>query len=40
LFVDNKVNSIEDGMKLAADAIDSGKAIKHLQKIIEVSNSL
>ena len=40
LFVDNKVNSIEEGMKLAADAIDSKKAIKHLQKIIEVSNSL
>jgi len=40
LFVDNKVNSIEEGMKLAADAIDSKRAIKHLQKIIEVSNSL
>ena len=40
LYVDNKVNSIEEGMKLAADAIDSKRAIKHLQKIIEVSNSL
>ena len=40
LFVDNKVNSIEEGMEMAADAIDSKRAIKHLQKIIEVSNSL
>ena len=40
LFVDNKVNSIKEGMKMAADAIDSKRAIKHLQKIIEVSNSL
>jgi anthranilate phosphoribosyltransferase len=40
LFVDGKVNSIEDGIKLAAEAIDSGRAIKHLEKIIEVSNKL
>ena len=40
LFVDNKVNSIKEGMKMAADAIDSKRAIKHLEKIIEVSNSL
>jgi anthranilate phosphoribosyltransferase len=40
LFIDNKVNSIEEGMKLAADAIDSGKAIKHLEKIIKISNSI
>jgi anthranilate phosphoribosyltransferase len=40
LFVDGKVNSIEDGIKMAAEVIDSGRAIKHLEKIIEVSNLL
>jgi anthranilate phosphoribosyltransferase len=40
LFVDGKVNSIEDGLKMAAEAIDRGRAIKHLEKIIEVSNKL
>jgi len=39
LFVDGKANSIEDGIKIAAEVIDSGRAIKHLEKIIEVSNS-
>ncbi len=40
LFVDAKVNSIEDGIKLAKEAIESKKAIEHLEKIIEVSNKL
>ncbi len=40
LFVDNKVNSIEEGIKSAAEAIDSGKAVKHLEKIVKVSNNL
>ncbi len=40
LMVDGKVNSIEEGIKLSKEAIDSGKAIKHLEKIIEVSNKL
>ena len=40
LMVDGKVNSIEEGIKLSKDAIDSGKAIKHLEKIIEISNKL
>jgi anthranilate phosphoribosyltransferase len=38
LFVDGKASSIEEGIKLASEAIDSGRAIKHLEKIIEVSN--
>jgi len=40
LFVDNKVNSIKEGIELAKEAIESKKAIKHLDKIIEVSNKL
>jgi anthranilate phosphoribosyltransferase len=40
LFVDGKVNSIEDGIKMAAEVIDGGRAIKHLEKIIEISNKL
>ncbi len=40
LMVDGKVNSIEEGIKLSKEAIDSGKAIKHLAKIIKVSNKL
>jgi len=40
LFVDKKVNSLEEGIKIANETIDSKKAIKHLEKIIEVSNKL
>ncbi len=40
LFVDGKVSNIEDGIEMAKDAIESGKAIKHLEKIIEVSRKL
>ena len=40
LFVDGKVNSIKEGISLAKEAIKSGKAIKHLEKIIEVSRKL
>ncbi len=40
LYVDGKVNSIEDGIEMAKELIDSGKAIKHLEKIIEVSQKL
>ncbi|WP_024790376.1 anthranilate phosphoribosyltransferase [Lebetimonas sp. JH292] len=40
LFVDGKANSIEEGLNLAAEAIDSGRAINHLEKIIETSNRL
>jgi len=37
LFVDGKANSIEEGIKIAAEVIDSGKAIAHLEKIVEIS---
>jgi len=40
LFVDGKANSIEEGIKLAAEVIDSGKAIAHLEKIVEISQKL
>jgi len=40
LFVDGKVGNIEDGIEMAKDSIESGKAIKHLEKIIEVSRKL
>lgn len=40
LYVDGKVNSMEDGTAMAAEVIDSGKALKHLEKIIEISNKL
>jgi len=40
LFVDGKVNNIQDGIKLSEENIDSGKAIKHLEKIIKISNLL
>ncbi|GAB6044899.1 anthranilate phosphoribosyltransferase [Caminibacter profundus] len=40
LFVDGKANSIEEGIKIAAEVIESGKAIKHLEKIVEISQKL
>jgi anthranilate phosphoribosyltransferase len=40
LLVDEKASSIEEGIELAKEAIDSGKALKHLEKIIEVSQKL
>ncbi len=40
LVVDEKVSSIEEGIEKAKEAIDSSKAIKHLEKIIEVSRKL
>ncbi len=40
LFVDGKAGSIEEGVKMAAKAIDSGAAAKKLRQIVEVSQSL
>ncbi|MDD5406178.1 MAG: anthranilate phosphoribosyltransferase [Sulfurovaceae bacterium] len=39
LFVDGNAIDLDDGVKKAAMAIDSGDAIKHLKKIISFSNS-
>jgi anthranilate phosphoribosyltransferase len=38
--VDGKARDIQDGIEIAKEAIDSGKAITHLKKIIKTSNSL
>ena len=40
LFVDGKAKDIKEGIKIAYDSIKSGNAIKHLEKIVEVSNTL
>lgn len=38
LYIGGKANSIKDGINLAAKLIDSGKALKTLNKLIEISN--
>jgi anthranilate phosphoribosyltransferase len=38
LYVAEKVESFREGVSLAAEIIDSGKALKHLEKFIEVTN--
>ncbi|MBR6303182.1 MAG: anthranilate phosphoribosyltransferase [Lachnospiraceae bacterium] len=38
LYIGGKADSFEEGVKLAAELIDSGKATETLEKIIEVSN--
>lgn len=38
LYIGGKADSIADGIKLAAELIDSGKAMEVLNKMIEVSN--
>ena len=38
LYIAKKADTIGDGIKLAAELIDSGKALETLEKIIEVSN--
>lgn len=40
LLVDGKVNSTEEGVAMANEAIDSGKAIEKLEQIIKVSNEI
>jgi anthranilate phosphoribosyltransferase len=39
LYIDGKAETMEDGIKLAAELIDSGKAAQTLEKFIAVSNS-
>ena len=38
LYVAGKVDSLEEGIKLAEEVIDSGKALNQLEKFIEVTN--
>ncbi len=40
LYIGDKANSLAEGIQLAAELIDSGKALATLQKFIEVSNRL
>lgn len=39
LYIGGVAESIESGVKLAAETIDSGKAIKKLEELVRVSNS-
>ena len=39
LYIAGKADSMQDGIKLAAELIDSGKALKTLESFIEKSNS-
>ena len=38
LYIGGKAESMKDGVALAAELIDSGKAFETLEKLIEVSN--
>ena len=38
LYIGGKAATMEDGVRLAAEIIDSGKAYETLQKVIEISN--
>ena len=40
LMVSGKVTSLKDGVALAAETIDSGKALAKLDALIKVTNSL
>ncbi len=40
LFVDGMARDISEGVAILKDIIDSGKAIKHLKEIIDISNRL
>lgn len=38
LYIAGKAETLKDGIRLAAELIDSGKALETLQKLIEISN--
>ena len=38
LYIGGKADSIKEGITLAADIIDSGKALETLNRLVEVSN--
>ena len=39
IYIGGKADSMADGVKIAGEIIDSGKAVQTLEKLIEVSNS-
>ncbi|MDE6102298.1 MAG: anthranilate phosphoribosyltransferase, partial [Ruminococcus sp.] len=38
IYIGGKAESMTDGVKIAGELIDSGKALATLEKLIEVSN--
>ena len=38
LYIGGKAETMKEGVALAAELIDSGKALKTLERLIEVSN--
>ena len=38
LYICGKCDSIEEGVKTAAEMIDSGKALKKLEELVELTN--
>ena len=40
IYIGGKAENIQDGIKIAEEIIDSGKAIKTLEKLIEISTSI
>lgn len=38
LYIGGKANSLQEGIQLAGELIDSGKALKTLQQFIQISN--
>ena len=39
LYINGKAKTIKDGIKIANEIIESGKALKKLDELIELSNS-
>ena len=39
IYISGRANTIKEGMQIAAESIDSGAAIKKLNKLIEYTNS-
>ena len=40
IYIDGLAESIEEGIELARDSIDSGKAFSKLEEVIKVTKSL
>lgn len=40
LYISGKAKTIKDGFEMAKDAIESGKALKHLNNVVEISKQL
>lgn len=40
LYIAGKADSMPEGVKLAAELIDSGKALETMEKVIRISNEV